>query len=280
MKQFTLLLTLAILSLWSCKSDDEMVVTDPEISLTADIDLSQAACVNIPFQIKVDLRTNADIGIDIFSITKNGTETLIEENAIIPNNLVYTFNYSASNEDLEQGNIEFTFSLTDKDGATTTEVLLLDIVNEYAFLLEVATPDPSWDLVKNEAVSVEDGANVDFFMTTDTEPCGFGCLRYRFTFTSKNETQFYALPYNSVVSPFSRDLKQDVLLSEISGITPVKELVVYSTFPADVTATGELNNLPVVAQIRGTDEYALIERLPSQPGSFYYRKRSANAGGN
>ncbi|MEO0777231.1 MAG: hypothetical protein AAF146_11740 [Bacteroidota bacterium] len=281
MKQFSLFLILISCAFWSCQNDDdEPVITEPTIALSSTIDFDQAVCFNVPFEIRIELRTSSEVGIESFSIVRNGTETLIEETAITPNILNYTFAYAANSADLDQGNVVFTITLNDKNGDSTTEMLDLEVVNEFAYLQETATPEPSWDLVKNESVAASDGANVDIALTTETESCGFNCTNYRFTFTSKNGTRFYSLPLNTTVSPFNRDLKQATLIAEIEGVTPVQELVAFSSLRADATATGDLDNLPIVVQIRGTDEYALIERVSGSPGTFIYRKRSAEAGGN
>ncbi len=278
MKKIIILACFSLLWFGACKKgDDMMTITGPGINLTADVNLNQAICVSVPIQIKVDLRTKADVGIEGFTIVKNNSETLVDETSVIPNLLLYTFNYAATQADLQAGTVTFVFTLTDKEGMLATETLELSVVNEFAFLQEMVVPDPSWDLVTNKSLSETEGSNVDIFLTVDVDFCGFNCFYYRYTFESKNETRFYPLPYNIPTSPYKNDLKQADLLKEIEGVTPVQKLIVYSSFPDEVSSTGELRNTPLIAQIRGTEEYALIEKGVVE-GEFLYRKRSADAG--
>ncbi len=91
MKQFSLFLILISCAFWSCQNDDdEPVITEPTIALSSTIDFDQAVCFNVPFEIRIELRTSSEVGIESFSIVRNGTETLIEETAITPNILKNT----------------------------------------------------------------------------------------------------------------------------------------------------------------------------------------------
>ncbi len=271
-----LLLSLPLL-LWTCKDDpvDPQEDGPPQVTVTADRDASSPVCVgqSVVFTVSV----SADELIDDLVISKDGAEISGQEDVFV-NNFTFTLTYPFSSADLAAGSVTFDFTATDLNGKSGSETLTYQVVAEYAYDSGSIEPTPSWNLVSNVALVDEMGAEVDMRVLTETEPCGIGCVRVRYTFISGNDTRFYSIDGNMTVNTFTNAFKQADVVAAIASATEETSILAYSEFMDDQVGGANLDIFPLVAHIRGSGEYAIIG--PGlEAGQFTYKKRSENAGG-
>lgn len=276
MKKFVWLYLLALpLLFWTCGDDDdpEPMASAPQITINPSIADGSNFCIG---QI-IDLAITVTSGdpLNTFTLTRNADDQLEEIGGLFLNTYNYTVQYQATAEDLQNGTLEFTVTANDAKGTESTSKVSYNVVAEFAFVVEMGDPNPGYDLVTNATVESNMGANIDIVESIETEGCGPGCVRRRITFTAMNGTVFYNLPFASPIQSFRQDFKLADVEAAIAALTAETTLVVYSDFSEDATA-GPLNNFPIVANIRGSGEYAIIGR--NSDNTIQYLKRSETAG--
>jgi|GEM_PF-6947481 len=275
MNPWKLLLLLPVL-LWGACKDDPTAPEDgpPTITITADRDAANPVCAGQSVVFTVLLQ--GDAFLNDFELLKNGT-AIATQNDIIFNNFTITITYLFNAQDLAAGMVTFTFNVSDANGKTATQTITYTVIQEFTFSAGPFQPAPSLDLANNRVLDTADGPNVDLLLSSESDNCGPFCDHQRWTFTSKNDTRFYAIPGNILVNVTSNSYKQADLLAAISGQAGVAELVVYSEWAADATANGNLDRFPIIAHLRNTGEYAVIGRGIVR-GTYVYEKRFELAG--
>jgi len=277
--RFTLF-ALILLCSTACSKDDpgEDVLLPPSIEITSDKPAGSTVCIGEV--VTLEFTFNAPEVIQSLTIERNGTETIADRSDVPVNEFTFSVTYQFNNQDLTNGTVTFFADVVDLNGEMASEDIQFDVVAEFAYTLEDIALTPSFDIANNVPVTTEEGDSVDIFFLRETESCGSFCTYYRYTLVSKNATRFYNIPSQPDVNYTNNRFKQADVESIIAGVEAQTELVMFSTYPEDATATGALNNLPIVIQIRDSGEFAILDADTSNNGDpkLRYRKRTEEAG--
>ncbi|MCB0547097.1 MAG: hypothetical protein KDD19_05875 [Phaeodactylibacter sp.] len=266
-----------ILTCNDSSTGEQLQPVDPTITVTTDLGPADGLCVGQVIKFTLELRSDPLAGIESLVIRKNGSE-IARETSFSLANVNFSFDYKATNADLDVGEASFEFILTDNRQKIVSETAVIKVVTEFGFLVEGIQPRPSLNIVTNNLLDIEDGAEVDIRLVISSEGCGAGCLNYKYTFVSGNGTRFYDVPFGGIVNIYENQMKQADVLTAVEGLPELEEIVVYSEFVEDFSPnSGVLNRFPIVAKIRGKEEFAVIDKAPGI-GAFSYRKRGEFAG--
>lgn len=277
-----LLLAITPLLLWTCKEEDDggTPIFPPTITINSNFEDGADVCAGQT--IELTIVADADAILNTFSVFRNGTIAVDERQDLMLNTFTYTLSYTPGLEDLNAGNVSFDVAISDLDGKTAMESISFNVVTEFAFDVALFSPTPAYDLANNIELADATGADADLAITIESRDCGPFCTHYRYTMKSNNDTRFYNIPSGISVNYFRNDFKQSDVEEAILGLTPESEFVVYSTFEEDLVGGGPLSRYPVIAEIRGTGEFAIIGTVAGggTPGDFTYsyKKRSELAG--
>lgn len=283
MKNYFVLLLLSLpLLFWACKDDDGggTTILPPAVTITANFAEGSDVCVGQT--IEMSIVASADAMLNTFQVFRNMTESVDERQDLFLNTFTFSLSYTPGLADLTAGSVSFDVEVSDLDGKTAMESISFNIVTEFAFDVASFSPTPAYDLANNMALASADGADVDMAISIESQDCGPFCTNYRYTLKSNNATRFYSLPANTPIRYFLSDFKQADVEAAIAGLTPESEFVVYSNLSEDLVGGGPLNKYPIVAELRGTGEFAIIGTIVGgsapEDFAFSYKKRTEFAG--
>lgn len=264
----------------TCRKDNSMedMPAPPGIEITSDLADGEAGCIGQ--LVSIEFKLTAPSVIRNFTINKNGNQELVNRNDVPVNEFTFSTTYQLANDDLDNGSVALFVTLTDRDGRTASAEISFIVVAEFAYTIDNVSPLPSWDIAHNINVSTKTGDSVDVYLQRETQSCGSFCTYFRYTLVSGNTTRFFNIPQQPDVNYINNRFKVADVEAILHGLSAETELVLYSTYPEDVTAMGALNNLPLVISIRDSREYAILDADISDPGNprLRYRKRSETAG--
>lgn len=260
-----LLVLLTILFWNGCKEEENPQPRVSSLTIVASPEQpSYAVGVDITFSVALD--SDPAVGIRGFAIRK-GTETVFEKNDYTTNQVKFNYGYTTIREDIALGTLPFTFELTDGNGVRKTAMVEIRVEVDYPFQVDNFSPQPGWDLVKNEVVPDSTGPNVDIYQYTLS--LGFSTETY---WTNSNGTLYYDISDKSV-NFFDPNLSLETIRGWIEGVDGVDTLLV---------STGGFSSggftTPIVAQLRGKEEYILIDFSNIQGSNLGYRKTAELAG--
>jgi hypothetical protein len=250
----------------------------PSIEISSDRADGSTACIGQ--QVNIDFKMFAPATIMQFKIIKNGTTTLVERSDAPFNEFTFSTTYQFDNDDLDAGTVTLSVEVTDLENRMSSDQITFNVVAEFEYTNSGVVPRPSFDLANNVVVTTEMGDSVDIFFRRESESCGSFCTYFRYTLVSRNDTRFYNIPLQPDVTFVNNRFKQADVEALLTGLNAETEIVVFSSYPEDFTATGSLNKFPIVAEIRGTGEYAVLDADLSSTGNprLRYRKRTELAG--
>jgi hypothetical protein len=213
-----------------------------------------------------ELRTDPAVGIQRFIITREGVE-LLNRDDFTTNGVDFTFTYTTSAEDVDLGSIALDFELIDNNDQQVNQSITIDVTIDFPFSVQTLLPNPGWDLVNNTAVTEAEGTNVDIFLIQQSGPGTSTSY-----FVSKNDTRFYNIT-NPDINFFNLAATKEEVLAAIEGL-PALDTVLIS----DINTGSSTINLPIIAQIRGKDTYAIIDFSDPVGVTWAYRKESEFSG--
>ncbi|MEM8898729.1 MAG: hypothetical protein AAGC85_11520 [Bacteroidota bacterium] len=263
----SLVVVFLLLFLFSCgdEGDSDPAPSGPSVSLST-VSPQGPYLVGVDVTFQLELRTDVTIGIGSFTIDQGGTQ-LFSKDDYAGNVVNQTFIYKTTRADLESGGTTFRFTLTDKNGSSASQESSLEVEVEYDFQVDVLLPEPSWNLVTNQALSDSSGDNVDIFLESSG---GFGGSIN--TFFSRNETVFYNVEETDI-NFFDPNISTAQIVAAIDGLEALSSIVVTNS-----AANPSVINFPIVANIRGKDVYAVIGFSNVAGSTWGYRKVSEDAG--
>lgn len=253
-----------LISLIGCGEDEYInsIPSDPadptiEVSTTPELPGDYAVGEAIEFSIL--LTTEQTIGIINFEISKNN-QLLVQEEVFETGQETFNYTYITSWDDTQPTATPITFTLTDALGKTVATTETINVSVEYGYLNDRLIPVPGFNLVNNVQVNPDaDPINVD--MVRQLLPEGGN------EYFSLSTTEYY--PLSGALDFLEPNITTAQIEAAISGSTPI-------------TSFMDANGLafPIVAKLRGKNEYALIGQYDSSFNSLslVYRKRSADAG--
>ena len=245
----------------ACSEDSgELQPTIPSLSVS----VSPEGPYYFPDVIKFTclIRTDPNVGIQVFKIHREGMELFSQNNFTSPG-VDFEFTYRTTQEDVQIGVVKFRFELIDKSNRQVEQITTIEVMIEYPFMIEELRPDPSWDLVENHSLNETTGDNVDIFLHQETT-----VTNILTAFVSRNDTRFYDIT-DLTLNYFNLEITTEDILSAIQTVDEVDSVIISRNFE---------NHLPIIAKLRGKDDFAIIDFSAQSGSSWGYRKTSEKSG--
>ncbi|NNE13533.1 MAG: hypothetical protein HKN51_01070 [Saprospiraceae bacterium] len=253
-KLFLFLFVYSLISFISC-SDEE---PSPPMKDAPMLDIVQSSTG--PFKIgetltlNISLSSDPTTGLSSFLITRNGGELLnrVSFTSSLSN---ITYDYQISDDDFYSEPVTVEFELIDGDQTKVTKYIMIDVIVEYPFFVQDFSPDPYWNFVLNKEVSTVDSAHV----VVEFPPFGSA------TFRALQGTVFYNAANLQSLDYFNLNMSQEDIENAISNATVI-----------DVASFQGI--IPIIVDIKGNGEYAVINFSTLGSSTWGYRKTSEFAG--
>lgn len=262
---FWFLIFFSLLFVSACNKDNENNVNGPTISVTADHDGPYHVSEEIIYFL--ELRTDPSVGIASFEIVREDS-IIFEKLDFTGNGSDFTFSYTTTTPDLQVQPFEIVFILTDNNNDEAREVVTIDIEVDFPFFFPDFFPDFYWDLVNNKSVSDPTETN-DIFRKIE----GIG-IDVRITLVSTNETKLYNIE-EAVFDYFNANVSLSAITAAVDNTEAQDSIVLYNVLPGTDPIPFQY---PIIADIRGSGEYALISYSNIVGSKWGYRKTSEFAG--
>lgn len=255
MKNLIPLIALAIFILSACSSDEDPIVSTQQSTINFTTNSSGPFKSGDILTFNIMLISDPTVGLSQFTLSRN-QNTLINTTSFASSLSNITYDYEISNDDFFEAPVIIEMELTDGEGKVIERSFEIEVDVPYSYFLDDFSPRTYWNFVLNREVMTQDSAD----LLVEIPPFSNA------VFTVLNDNVMYNVADSDELKYFNLNMTTNDILNAIDNGT-------------ELNIVSFQGLLPVVIDIRGTGEYAVIN-LSSQNGvDWGYRKVNETSGG-